>query len=36
MDAMHSKSVAYLITNYFVKGLCYGDIQYVLEHEIFC
>ena len=33
MDAMHSETVAYLITKYFNKGLCYRDIQYVLKHE---
>ena len=33
MDAMHSETVAYWITKYINKGLCYRDIQYVLKHE---
>ena len=30
---MHSETVAYWITKYFNKGLCYRDIQYVLKHK---
>ena len=33
MDAMLSETVAYWITKYFNKGLCYRDIQYVLKNE---